>query len=161
MKETVSSPENNRPVPPSAVRMAPSVSLLVLETDPDLRRAITVSLAQEGGWRVLPAESAEAAEYLLQRETPEVIVLGLDHPHETAGKIMDLFRARAGKTRRGIALVITTDRPSDEWRRTYQPDAVIYKPFDVRYLGRRIKNLVNTVEGGATQTQAAPDPQAS
>jgi DNA-binding response OmpR family regulator len=116
-------------------------SLLLVEHDAELRKAIGLCL-QESGWRILCAGDAPEACAILDRETPEVLVMNVGPSPDRQGSVIASFRKSRRTGRRGL-VVITADQHLDEaWRETQRPDAVVFKPFDVRHLSRRILRLV-------------------
>lgn len=129
-----------------------SATVLLLETENSLRRVVAASL-QQLGLRIIEAEDADAAREHLQDEAPDLFVLELDHPSGENGALIDAYREQSDE---GAVVLTTTERPKDDWRQRYQPEAVVYKPFDVRYLSRRIRHLIHPNEpvefnnGGAT-----------
>jgi DNA-binding response OmpR family regulator len=120
-------------------------SLLLVERDAELRKAIGLCLQQDG-WRILAASDAGEACRVLERETPEVLVLNAGPSPDRRGEAVASFRDRQGAGRRGF-VVITADQHLEEaWRRKYRPDAVVFKPFDVRHLSRRIARLTEDLD---------------
>jgi DNA-binding response OmpR family regulator len=118
--------------------------ILLVEADAELRRAVNVCLKTRG-WIVYPAGDPEEASRILARVTPEILVLmGLESRPELEGSLIDKFRSRHKGRRRGSVLIAVDRRPEDAWRRKYHPDAVIFKPFDVRYLSRKLSMLSQT-----------------
>jgi DNA-binding response OmpR family regulator len=115
-------------------------SLLLLEADAELRRAVSICL-KENGWRILPAVNPDEACQILEQETPEILVMGMESTPDRQGVVIEKFRERLADGRRGSVLVATNQRLEDAWRHKYHPDVVIFKPFDVRYLSRRISRL--------------------
>jgi len=114
-----------------------SETVLLVEPDPQLRRVIAASLEQRG-LRVLQATDSGFAIRLLEREDPELLILDLQ-PSPSTNRLVQTYLDRPpdGDESRPI-LVTTLDRPDKRWLDEFKPDAVIYKPFDVRYLYRRV-----------------------
>ena len=128
-----------------------SATVLLLETESSLRRVVAASL-QQLGLRIIEAEDADTARAHLQDKAPDLFVMELDHPSGDHGALIDAYREQSDN---GAVVLTTTERPKDDWRQRYQPEAVVYKPFDVRYLSRRVRHLIKNepVEfnnGGAT-----------
>ncbi|MBN1437993.1 MAG: hypothetical protein JW929_01170 [Anaerolineales bacterium] len=116
--------------------------ILLVETDAELRNAVAICL-KTNGWRIYPAEGFEQAREILERTGPEILVLmSLETQPELQGAMIELFRKRQTGRRRGSVILAVDRRPEDAWRRRYHPDAVIFKPFDVRFLSRRIAQLM-------------------
>jgi DNA-binding response OmpR family regulator len=114
-------------------------TVLLLEREASLRRVISVTLKQLG-IKVWEAADASSARETLKNHTPDIFVLELDLPDINNGELIDLYRDRTGDTH-GVVFLTTTQRPDDNWREEYQPDLVVYKPFDIRYLCRRIRQV--------------------
>jgi len=117
----------------------PNHSILLFEHDPGLRKSIALSLQQNGIQVIEARDNVEALE-ILKHEPFTVFVL--DHDSSThCGSLIQAFREYS-PDHTGNVLVISMERLEDQWRQKYRPDVVIYKPFDIRYLYRRIKNLI-------------------
>lgn len=124
----------------SAPHEDPRGTVLLLESEPSLRRVVSLSLRQRG-YQVLEAADSEAANELLEADKPDLLILELDHPHGENGRLIELYREN-NEGAEGAVLLTTTHRPEESWRFRYRPDAVLYKPFDIRYLCRRVGALV-------------------
>jgi DNA-binding response OmpR family regulator len=118
----------------------PRGTVLLLESEPGLRRVVSLSLRQRG-YEVLEAADSEAANELLEVDKPDLLILELDHPHGENGRLIEQYREN-NEGAEGAVLLTTTHRPEESWRFRYQPDAVLYKPFDIRHLCRRVGALV-------------------
>ena len=117
-----------------------SATVLLFETETSLRKVMAASLEQQG-FDIIQAANADAARKHLRRDSPDLFVLELDHPAGDNGKLIETYR---NQSRSGAVLLTTTERPDDGWRSRYQPEAVVYKPFDVRFLCRQIRDLMQT-----------------
>jgi DNA-binding response OmpR family regulator len=115
-------------------------SVLLVEPDAELMRAVSICL-EENGWRILPAVDPDEACRILEQETPEILLMGMESLPDRQGRVIEKFRERQADGRRGSVLVATNQRLEDTWRHKYHPDVVIFKPFDIRYLSRRISRL--------------------
>ncbi len=124
-----------------------SATVLLLETESSLRKVVAASL-QQLGLRILEAEDAAAARQHLQDEAPDLFVLEFDPPSGENGALIEAYREHSEE---GAVVLTTTERPKDDWRQRYQPEAVVYKPFDVRYLSRRVRHLIHNDEPVETQ----------
>lgn len=132
---------------------AAPMTILLQETDSDLRKIIAMSLKQKG-LRVLQAETADEASAILDDKYPDILMLDLDLPYGSCGTVIERYRKRSDGERSGAILLTTDRRPGDEWRKRYRPDAVIYKPYDIRYLLRRICSLMGTQPSEASTSPA-------
>lgn len=115
-------------------------TVLLVESDDSLRRVISASLEQINV-KVIEASGAESAQSILESEHPELLIVELDFPHKHNSKLIEVFRKNK-PNHKGAVVVITAQRPSNTWRRKYQPRATVYKPFDIRHLCRVITTLV-------------------
>ncbi|MGD2161940.1 MAG: hypothetical protein PVH60_08960 [Anaerolineales bacterium] len=119
-------------------------SALLVESNYQLREVIAASLENKS-WRVLEASTGDFAEELLSRETPDVLIVEYLPKSEADSAIIDAFRTSDGQ---GGSIVVTVlDRPAKSWINKHQPDAIIYKPFDVRYLERRMEEMIQEKGG--------------
>lgn len=115
-------------------------TVLLIEPDHQLRRVIAATLEQKG-LRVLQASDSGFAIRLLEREDPELMILDLN-PSVATDQLIEAFLDEDdnipadGKSR--PILITTLDRPDKQQLQEINPEAVIYKPFDVRYLYRRV-----------------------
>ncbi len=116
-----------------------TATVLLLESEASLRKVVAASLRQLG-LRIIQATDAQHARRLLKREEPALLVLELDHPAGKSGELIETFRQG---TDEGVVLLTTTERPQDDWRRRYEPEVVVYKPFDVRMLAERVRRLIS------------------
>lgn len=117
-----------------------TATVLLLESDASLRKVVAASL-QQRGLRIVEAADAGRARRKLHKEDPDLFVLELDHPGGQHGGLIDAYRRR---NEGGAVLLTTTERPQDGWRERYQPEAVVYKPFDVRLLAKRVRRLIRS-----------------
>lgn len=127
------------------VKTKQAYSILLIENDPELRKVMKISLEQ-CGMRVTAVSKSFNVLKVLEDDIPDFFLVDFDFPGADPGKLIQVFR-ELKKDSRGFAMVTTTSRPDDNWRRRYQPDAVIYKPFDLRHLQRRISALTKTIAG--------------
>ena len=120
-------------------------NILLLEREHDLRKAIVLSMLQMD-MHVTEASTIEQARNYIQEQLPDpaddlsrkVFILDLDFPDGKSSELINLFRQK-NDGQQAIVLVITAERPMDTWRTIYKPDAILYKPLDVRYLIKKLK----------------------
>lgn len=115
--------------------------VLLQESDPDLSRVVAQMLKHHG-WQVVEAPGEETALAELDGELQLAVLIveyGLDN--RSTDRIIDRFRLASESN--GKVVVTTEDRPPDNWRREVQPDAVVYKPFDTRYLVKSVERLTS------------------
>jgi len=113
------------------------VSILLLERERNLRKAIVMSLEQMN-MHVIQAGNIEQARLCIEDQPPDILILDLDFPEGKNGELIQFYRQK-NHGEKGTVFVTTTERPEDRWRLEYQPDAILYKPLDVRYLIYRLK----------------------
>ena len=114
-------------------------TVLLLEHDTDLRKVVAIML-EECGMHVFEAPSTMIAQQVIHNQTPNLLVLDFEASSDDSGDLIKQFR-NSCKNQHKAVLMTTFKRPDDEWRRLYNPDIVIYKPYDVRYLVDCIKRL--------------------
>lgn len=117
-----------------------STDLLLLEHDPGLRKSVRLTL-ERAGVTVWEAPDEDAARALLETRAPDILVLDHENMAEQLGELIEQYRG-AVENSEGLVLITTGRRINDVWRRRYRPDGVVYKPFDVRFLCRRIQSLL-------------------
>lgn len=115
-----------------------SATVLLYERETRLRKVVAASLRQMG-LRIIEAGNAAAARRQMETEQPDLLLLELDHPAGENGALIEAYREMEGE---GAVVLTTTQRPNNGWRERYQPEAVIYKPYDIRFLCHRISRLV-------------------
>jgi DNA-binding response OmpR family regulator len=113
--------------------------VLIIAPDPALRKVILISLEQAGMDVKALSRYANALTHL-QQSCPNVFIVDLDLRGGDPGKLIAAYRANR-ELDRTVVVALTTNHLKVAWRREYQPDAVIYKPFDMRYLVSKINAL--------------------
>jgi DNA-binding response OmpR family regulator len=124
----------------SEMRESETDSILLVESDPHLRKVVSASLEQIGV-KTHEASQAQDAQRILRTEQPSILIVERDFPHGENGKLIEEFRSHRGQDRSHV-VVTTTNRLSTSWRKQHQPKVVVYKPFDVRHLCRVIRALL-------------------
>jgi DNA-binding response OmpR family regulator len=119
-------------------RVAPYI--LLYERDPGLRKSITLTLKHQGVEVRVARDEADVRQ-ILENESPDLFVVDHDSSIGNSGELIEMFRMKSKSAHRAV-LVTATQRVNDNWRKQYQPDMVLYKPFDIRFLYRRIKALL-------------------
>jgi DNA-binding response OmpR family regulator len=123
---------------PQIDRESDRTRILLLEGERRLRKAIVMSLKQLDIEIEEAPDAREARVLLEENPAPDILIVDLDFPEGKNSELIDLFRQKDGSEKK-IVLVTTTERPKDKWRQSYHPDMILYKPFDIRYLIRRIR----------------------
>jgi DNA-binding response OmpR family regulator len=117
-------------------------AIMLVEPDGDLRRVIAASL-RIYDWKVIQATSPSSAADKLDDARVDVLLLGVGSSPESNTKLVEAYREEEyldGSV--GMVLLMTSHRIQERWREILRPDAVIYKPFDMRYLCQRIAQLI-------------------
>ena len=126
--------------------------VLLLESEASLRKVIAASL-QQSGLEIIQAASPDEAREQFSQNPAAVFVLELDHPAGENGQLIEDYREHNGH---GSVVLTTTERLQDEWRQRYQPEAVVYKPFDIRVLAKSVRRLIGAARD-EQKTQGVTD----
>lgn len=118
-----------------------STAILLVERDRDLRRVIAASL-KLNEWEVIQANSITKAAGRVQDGRVDLLLLGITAAPEESIQLVRRYRQLDGDEGSGLVLIMITDRLQEEWRERLAPDAVVYKPFDMRYLCERVEGLL-------------------
>jgi CheY-like chemotaxis protein len=134
------------------------VRILVIDDDPDLRRALREVLEDEG-YEVSCAENGEEALLALTGRAPNAILLDLTMP------VMDgwTFRERQRRDAKlaEIPTVVISAAYSDARQVSkLEPDAFLAKPFDVGALTETLQRLCPAAEGSPSHARRAAKPSA-
>jgi CheY-like chemotaxis protein len=129
-------------------------TVLLVESENSLRRVVSASLEQLG-LRVLDAQDAEAAQEILENEQPELLIVEDDSPEGRNGEVIDAFRKQVEEGPNPV-VVTATQRIKDEWRKRYEPEVAVYKPFDVRHLARVVAALIDARDEEHMELSALP-----
>lgn len=113
--------------------------ILVIDDDPDLRRALTEVLEDEG-FEVSCAQNGEEALQALEGAPPSAILLDLTMP------VMDGWtfreRQRSDAKLAGIPTVVISAAYSDSRQvSTLEPDAFLAKPFELAVLTETLQRV--------------------
>jgi CheY-like chemotaxis protein len=121
-----------------------SVTILLLDDEPLLRRATSLILSRHGG-RVTSAASADEAIALAERRIYDVAVLDVSPPGPSATELLRRFRAGGLAPRRVIAICGAPLRPREAEAFT----EVLVKPY-------RFESLLRAVfgAGGRRRTRS-------
>jgi len=120
-------------------QQAPPPSILLFEKDGGLRKSIFLTLMQQG-LIVQQASDASGVREILEKVKPDLFVIDEDSSRGITGDLIEMFRESSAGCR--AVVVTTTQRMDESWRQAYKPDMVLYKPFDIRFLYRKIINLL-------------------
>lgn len=115
-------------------------NVLVVEDDPSSRALLSYLAEDHGRARVAQAGSAKEMYAVLARDTANLIILDLNLPDESG-----LTLLRQLRTRSEVPVIVVTADESRETRLACLEagaDDYLSKPFDLRELGLRIRNLL-------------------
>lgn len=126
-------------------------TILVVDDDPDVLETIRFGLEREG-YHVVTAIDGVDALMAVRRDTPDLMVLDVMIPKENGYRVSKLIKEdqAAGRLPKPLPIILLTarnlrDDPSREamFRDFSQADAVMYKPFEMADLLRRIQSLLS------------------
>ncbi|MBS3764576.1 MAG: response regulator [Planctomycetes bacterium] len=118
--------------------------ILVVDDDPDIRGFLT-ELLEDAGYRVVCARTAREAVEVLERETPDAIILDLKLPDMPGPKVME----EADRLDKNLPVVIHTGYPDSELMAKaleHSPVTVVSKPASKKQLLRAVKTALGNGE---------------
>jgi two-component system phosphate regulon response regulator OmpR len=137
--------------------MTTSASILVVEDDEDIRQLIAEYLGAQGYAVQTAATGAQARECLLA-ERPQLVILDIGLPDDDG-----LAIARHVREQLDIAIIIVSgsNEPIDRIvGLEVGSDDYLSKPFDIRELRARVKNVLRRYRAAVTPSVATtPDPR--
>jgi DNA-binding response OmpR family regulator len=142
--DTVTGPnkEDTRIAAVDRLRSVRNRTALIVERDRALRQVMLLSLIQLG-LKVRDVGSYEDGERLLDQFMPDILIMDFDYPEGRNAQLIESYRERLADEVRPV-IVTTTQRLKDSWRRQCEPISVLYKPFDVRLLVKKlVEELAN------------------
>ena len=111
--------------------------ILILEDDKKLCR-VMVRAIENLGYPVLSTNNPAEATQLIDTKDPNLVIVGFEN-EKPSRPIFEKIKERDEID----LLLLRTDRLDSQTRRAVQPIEVVYKPFDTRYLCRRIEDLLS------------------
>ena len=131
-------------------------TILVVEDEPDIRKLINYNLAQER-FKVLEAEDGEQALKLLQRETPNLVILDLMLPGLCGLELCKILRDRQETSRLPILMLTAKAGEADKVVGLEMgADDYLSKPFSPREMVARVRAILRrTASSAATPETAA------
>jgi DNA-binding response OmpR family regulator len=119
--------------------------VLLQEREPSLRRVIELSLLKSG----LEITAVEDHQLALEQLHDNYDAYIFEYnPQAVCGSLINQVRSLSTRSACPVVLVTTTNRPGEDWRKTYKPDLVFYKPFDIRYLERKLLEVLDERKEG-------------
>ncbi len=123
--------------------------ILVVEDEPDIRRLINYSLAQER-FKVLEAEDGEQALKLLQREKPNLVILDLMLPGLSGLELCKILRDRTDTTHLPILMLTAKAGEADKVVGLEMgADDYLPKPFSPREMVARVRAILRRSESSS------------
>lgn len=111
--------------------------VLIVEDDPQLRKVLLHSI-KNLGIPVLSSNKVNEAIELCHLKSPDLVILDLEEERPQLNFVEALRHQDDAEV-----ILLSSNRLSNELRSKIQPKEVIYKPFDTRYLCRRIIELLS------------------
>lgn len=111
--------------------------ILILEDDKKLCR-VMVRAIENLGFPVLSTNNPAEAAQMIDKEHPNLVIVGLEE--EIPNR--PIFE-KIKKQDEVDLLLLRSDRLDTQTRQEVQPIEVVYKPFDTRYLCRRVEDLLS------------------
>jgi two-component system, OmpR family, alkaline phosphatase synthesis response regulator PhoP len=113
--------------------------LLIADDNPGVRKVLYQLLWEEDRDFVLAADG-DAALRLARRELPDLVILDLRMPGRDGYDVCDALRSE--EATRSIPVLMLTGAGDEEAARVAGADAYMAKPFDMRLLGARVRELL-------------------
>ena len=110
---------------------------MILEDDKKLC-LVMVRAIENLGYPVLSTSNPAEAKQLIDNQAPNLVIVGLED-EKPSRSIFEKIK----QSDEVDLLLLRTDRLDTKTRRVVQPIEVVYKPFDTRYLCRRIEDLLS------------------
>jgi DNA-binding response OmpR family regulator len=111
--------------------------ILVIEDDPMLGKVLVHSL-ENLGVSVISIDEPDEAIELIMRISPSLVIIDME---DTNPKI-DILEEIRNLTQSDL-LLLRSERLDKTMRTRLQPKEVIYKPFDTRFVCRRVLDLLS------------------
>ncbi|MBI3032128.1 response regulator [Candidatus Woesearchaeota archaeon] len=119
--------------------------VLVVDDEPHIVHLISLSLNKDK-YEVIPAYSAREAQYLLEKQTPDIVVLDLMMPGMNGYEFCELLKHNPGTKDTPVLILSAKSQMHDKLEAIeVGADDYLTKPFDPMELIRRIKLNLNLV----------------
>jgi two-component system KDP operon response regulator KdpE len=126
--------------------------ILIIDDEPDLTRAVKLTISiQEPAWLVLVANDGQAGLALVERESPDLVLLDLAMPGLHGFDVLKQLRQFSNVP--VIILSVTDDELEKVRGLELGADDYIVKPFGHLELLARIRSVLRRMEGRAGPTQ--------
>jgi two-component system alkaline phosphatase synthesis response regulator PhoP len=131
-------------------------TILVVEDEPDIRKLINYNLAQDR-FKVLEAEDGEQALKVLQRETPNLVILDLMLPGLSGLELCKILRDRQDTSRLPILMLTAKSGEADKVVGLEMgADDYLSKPFSPREMVARVRAILRRTDSSASLTGTTP-----
>jgi phosphate regulon transcriptional regulator PhoB len=128
-------------------------TILVVEDEPDIRKLINYNLAQDR-FKVLEAEDGEQALKVLQRETPNLVILDLMLPGLSGLELCKILRERQDTSHLPILMLTAKAGEADKVVGLEMgADDYLSKPFSPREMVARVRAILRRT----VSSSAAPE----
>lgn len=135
--------------------MVTAQKILVVEDEPDIRKLVQYNLIQER-FSVLEAEDGEQALKLLQRETPNLVILDLMLPGLSGMELCKLLKQRSETAKLPILMLTAKAGEADRIVGLEMgADDYLAKPFSPREMVARVRAILRRSEAKPA-TEAVP-----
>ena len=125
-------------------------TILVIEDEPDIRKLVQYNLVQER-YKVLEAEDGEQALKLLQRSTPNLVILDLMLPGISGLELCKHLRERAETAQVPILMLTAKAGEADKVvGLEIGADDYLAKPFSPREMVARVRAILRRAEAAST-----------
>lgn len=126
--------------------------ILIIDDEPDLTRAVKLTISiQEPAWPVLVANDGQTGLELVERESPDLVLLDLAMPGLHGFDVLKQIRQFSNVP--VIILSVTDDELEKVRGLELGADDYIVKPFGHLELLARIRSVLRRMEGRAGPTQ--------
>ncbi len=131
-------------------------TILVVEDEPDIRKLINYNLAQDR-FKVLEAEDGEQALKVLQRETPNLVILDLMLPGLSGLELCKILRDRQDTSRLPILMLTAKTGEADKVVGLEMgADDYLSKPFSPREMVARVRAILRRTDSSASPMGTTP-----
>ncbi len=124
--------------------MTKEKKILVVDDEPDIVKVVKMRLEHEG-YKVITLTSSAQAVEVVQNEKPDLVLLDIMMPGKDGYQVCDQIKTEISNE---IPVIVFSAKPLEkdlikEAHRAYGADDYITKPFDVKDLLVKIRNLIN------------------
>jgi CheY-like chemotaxis protein len=130
---------------PETIAMKPVKSILLIDPNAEVREVLRLCLHDFGGWKVIPATSAQEGLEKLTAEHPDAVLVDILIPQEADGLRL-IQTLRAHPLGRSIPIILITARA--HWFNAHQIREMgvvgaVAKPFNPLTLPKQVAQLLH------------------